>query len=208
MATLSGTTLTNCFYIPDFIPAGTKTAFENTDPPTAPTSWVKDTSLTNCTLRVVTGSVTSSLLNQQFSTVLTNRTIPLTVTSVQSGLAVQSGPFNVSIAPADSTDNLSVPSAALYGVPSSHQHTVPGASTTNLRATIGPAVVVQSQQFTGATGGGVPHTHGSTATGGIPHTHQSVGHTHPVTESPHNHTSSATQNFSVNYKDLIIATKQ
>ncbi len=39
MATLQGTSLIDCLYIPDFIASATKTVFENA---TAPTSWTKD----------------------------------------------------------------------------------------------------------------------------------------------------------------------
>ncbi|MGA1047410.1 MAG: hypothetical protein ACO3UU_05330 [Minisyncoccia bacterium] len=54
MAILGSTTLTGCNSIPDFIASGSLMLFKQS---TAPTSWVKQTTHNNKTLRVVSGTV-------------------------------------------------------------------------------------------------------------------------------------------------------
>jgi hypothetical protein len=70
MAVLGTTTLTGCNSIPDFIAAGTLMTFQQT---TAPTSWTKQTTHNNKSLRVVSGTAGSGG-NTAFTSVFTSRT--------------------------------------------------------------------------------------------------------------------------------------
>ena len=75
MAILSLTSLTGCDSIPDFIATGTLMHFKQT---TAPTSWSKQTTINDFTLRVVSGTASSGGTSA-FTTVFASRTVPGTM---------------------------------------------------------------------------------------------------------------------------------
>ena len=82
MAVLGSTNLTGCNSIPDFIGTGTLMLFEQS---TAPTSWVKQTTHNNKTLRLVGpgnggGSGGSIAFSSAFSTVPISASSPFTAT--------------------------------------------------------------------------------------------------------------------------------
>lgn len=219
MAILQGSSLLNCLYIPSFIPSGSKTLFENS---LAPTSWTKDTTYNNYTLRIVNGSVTNGGTTT-FSSILTNRSLTTSLTSNTSGFQVGSSPSGpITINPRSVT--LSIQGFVANTPPHTHTYLMNNA---NSRSDSTPQYAVPGKNDTTYTSGNMigpipgylpasprtnePHIHGGIATGS--HTHPSSptsfpSHSHGVTESTaHPHTFSVTQDFSVNYKDVILATK-
>lgn len=198
MATLQGTSLVDCFYIPDFIESGSKTLFENA---TAPTSWTKDTTYNNAALRIVNGTIGNGG-STIFSDILTTRSVEGTVSSVQSGFSVNSVASGISIGPADVSSPMG--QSATATAPHTHPYT---RKNTNLRAP-GPAPrIVLGTTTSGSVGQNGQHSH---SFGPWPHNHtfSDVQHSHTLTESSHDHTITAsTQDFNVYYRDVILATK-
>lgn len=215
MAVLSVDSLTGCSSIPDFLggtsdtPANpSKTIFHNTN---APTSWVKDTSHNNKSLRVIGGANGAALSNagtNPFTTVFNPRTSP--VSSDQQ-------PANASLTPATTgftqtnpgsfgADNATL-STAQYAP---HQHAIsfnPGTSPSTVNGSTSSTAATDTPATTGPGGG--PGSHGHT-TPSTSHSHplSDPGHTHPVNSSgPHAHTFTLNQNFNILYVDVIIATK-
>jgi hypothetical protein len=74
MAVLGATNLTGCNSIPDFIAGGTLALFKQT---TAPTSWVKQTTHNNKTLRVVSGAAGSGGVTAFSSVFPSAATVPI-----------------------------------------------------------------------------------------------------------------------------------
>jgi len=200
MATLSGTVLSNCSYIPSFIPSGTSMTFENAS---APTSWTKSTTHNDKTLRIVSGTVAPGGGPATFSTVFSLvASSPATVPSVQSAYSTSS--ISASLTTGSTPLTFSY-AAALADIPA-HPHTVT-IFTPNLRRT-GAVTGFQSlaNVNTGPTGGNAQHTH----TGGTySHNHTiDSSHNHTTTETSHTHPFSANQqDFRVYYRDIIIASK-
>lgn len=204
MATLSGTVLSNCSYIPSFIPSGTSMTFENAS---APTSWTKSTTHHDKTLRIVNGTVAPGGGPATFSTVFSLvASSPATVPSVQSGYthaaqdaSLTTGPTSVPF----SFDN------ALADLPA-HTHPII-INTPNLRRQASPTnptgnFATFGTNTTSSIGSDGQHTH----TGGTyAHSHGiSSPHSHPQTETSHTHPFSTTQqDFRVYYRDIIIANK-
>jgi hypothetical protein len=202
MATLSLSTLTNCYYIPSFIPAGSIAIFEQSN--CAPTSWVKDTSHSNKALRVVNSTISNGG-DQTFDTVL-NPSKSLGLETTFNPASFNSNPVssNVSINPA--TFTISVGNALANLAPHTHPYTRNNPAS----RTLGPGLTRQDYfaQQSGDSGGGSVHTHGAPFTS--THNHASPNsHIHPtVSESPHNHPVSISPiNFGVLYLDVIFATK-
>jgi hypothetical protein len=205
MATLQGTSLIDCLYIPDFIASATKTVFENA---TAPTSWTKDSTYNNTTLRVINGSITTGG-STAFTTILTSRPVQGTVSSVQSGVTI--GPIQppLSIGPAIVSGTLQ--STAATTPPHTHQYFT---STDDVAKAAGAVAsrnrVAASPLAPSNVGSGGGHTH---SFGPYNHSHpfpapSIPAHTHTITETSHDHpVSSTAQDFAVYYRDVILATK-
>lgn len=209
MAILQGSTLLNCLYIPDFIPSGSITAFENGN---APTSWTKVTSYNNYTLRIVNGSV-STLATNNFTTTLTSRSDTVSVTANTSGFLIGPGSAGNGLFVNTSPSSLPVSTfaAGLAGLPLHvHDYT---SNSVNQRLRIGP--YPQGQIFgadtTGSTGGNTQHSHSAVPTSqyNSAHNHSfpTTTHTHPASESQHPHSGSLSSDFRVYYRDIILASK-
>jgi hypothetical protein len=205
MATLLSTKLEDCNFIPGFISSGSRMTFENA---TSPVSWSKDTSLSTdgVALRVVTGSLNPGGATA-FTQVLTQRSIGLTLGQTGATVTLGASSANIATQPAQSSAPFtSGPSVA--DIPN-HTHDFPSNDTRttapgpNARAMPG-AFQTLSTTAAGQSGG---HTHGVTVSAHnhavqSPHTHATTGlHTHTV-PGP-----ASQENFSVLYRDIIIATK-
>jgi hypothetical protein len=208
MAILLSTKLENCNFIPGFISSGSRMTFENA---TSPVSWTKDTSLSTngVALRVVTGSLSpgGDATNGQFTQVLTQRSIGLSLTQTTATVQLGASSANIATQPAQSSGSFtSGPSVA--DIPT-HTHTYPSndirttAAQPNIRSMPGSFQTL-STTAAGQSGG---HTHGVTVsahnhTVQSPHTHSTTGqHSHPVSGPV------SQENFSVLYRDIIIAAK-
>lgn len=209
MAAISGSSLIDCLYIPDFIGSGTKMVFENTN---APTSWTKDTTHNNKALRIINGTISNGG-SQNFSSVFTTKSFSSFTPSVSTGGSLQ--PIGPGIALNDSPFGLgSVAQVAATNPPHEHSY----------------QIMSQGQRLTGALASfATPYTSTGTASIGlngqhshsigpevipVQHAHESQGagglgpnHTHSTTESPHSHSMQFSQSYSVYYRDVIIATK-
>lgn len=201
MALLSGTVLTNCYYIPEFIGSGSKMMFENAS---APTSWTKDTTYNNSALRVVNGTIGNGG-STAFTTILTNASVSGTVASVQSGTTFNQNLSGATIAQSSAVPG-TTPGALASAPPHTHSYTSiiysPGSAggATNIRYN-------RSTQIMGTAGSSQQHSHTFTL-GAHNHTITDVQHGHTVTESNHDHPYTSTaQNFNVFYRDVILATK-
>jgi hypothetical protein len=206
MAILQGSSLTNCLYIPDFIPSGTVMVFESTS---APTSWTKSSTHNDKSLRIVNGPVTTTSASSSFSTVLSaSRTLTTPATDGrQTGYQFAPGPANISTQ--SSTPPITLGNALATPGPHTHGYQYnPDVNRTNAPTpTASRAVRASAAGTAAAGGGGVQHTHSLTA---VAHSHTVSGqdHLHTITESPHAHgVTFDAQPFAVYYRDVILATK-
>lgn len=142
-------------------PKGTRMPFNQTN---APTGWTKDTTagLNDTAMRIVTGAVSSGGSNA-FSTALLNANASVIANSTNTGTAN---------ATTLTTDQIP-----------SHTHTT-GISSTQCNVNTGAGATRVGGIASGATGGGLSHTHGITMN----------AHSHSVT-------------LDVKYNDFIIASK-
>lgn len=201
MATLTLDSLLGCFFIPSFIPSGSKTTFENSS---APISWTKDSTPNNATLRIINGSISSNLLNQTFSSVFSNRSLSYSVSPNPSGtVTVNPSPAGVSLSPTSPAISFQ---PAIFGT-GLHTHEYQDTNVIQRRSGTQVPNAAFGSFFT-PSGSSSSHAHSVTASP-TTHNHTAGGvHDHLITDSAHNHTSSTfPQNFSINYKDFIIATK-
>ena len=235
MAVLSLDTLTGCSSIPSFLggtsdtPANPSiTLFHNS---TAPTNWTKNTSasINDIALRVVGGAEGVGISTGgtlPFTTVFGPKATPLTVSPSPSGTGVDTSPSALSNTSTNANSSITVDNAtvSVSQLPI-HDHTyarhpgspapattapAPGTGPTNLAAS-----ATQSPQSTGPgdPGGASPTgTHTHTIQGS--HTHPIIdpGHTHTFfgasqPNGVHTHTFTTTQDFTISYVDIIIATK-
>lgn len=202
MAILSGTVLTDCYYIPQFIASGTKMLFENS---TAPTSWTKDTTYNNSSLRVINGSVGNGGTTS-FTTILTSASVVGTAATVQSGVTINPVASGVSIGIGTFGPGNTSQTVASTPV---HTHSYTNTSATGRAPSGSPTSIlaVFTGPTTGYQGQNLQHLHSVPAT---PHTHllTNPSHTHTISESNHGHPYSSTaQNFAVSYRDVILAAK-
>ena len=200
MALLAGTVLTDCYYIPQFIASGTKMLFENAS---APTSWTKDTTYNNSSLRVINGTVGNGG-SSAFTTILTSRSVSGTVASVQSGVSFNQNATGITIGQSSAVPGTTGSALGSYP-PHSHSYTAlgysagkqPGPNSRNDRTT----------STVGSAGGGQQHSHSFTL-GAHSHPFSDAQHNHSISESNHDHpVSSTAQDFQVYYRDVILATK-
>lgn len=202
MATLQATSLIDCLYIPDFIASGTKMVFNNA---TTPTSWTKDTTYNNYTFRVVNGSVSTGGENP-FSSLMSS-TFPIsgTVTAVTSG-AGSVAQRTLSLTLSTTFASFIAQQSAAQTPPHTHTYSDPPVVQATSGAT---SISLRSSGTSNSIGDGLQHSHNSA---NVPHTHtlpSPPAHNHPFTETgPHSHASiTGTQNFAVNYIDVILASK-
>lgn len=206
MATLSGTSLTNCLYIPDFLGSGAITGFQTT---TAPTSWTKQigADFNDCALRVISGSVTAVNINQAFSVVMASREIGTVSGVTAMNSAVTNNPLTGTLTVGQAAS--SGPAGTSSDLMGAIAHTHPTSIENNSVAS--PGILTR-------TGGQTNITHSSTGSNGQ-HSHTAtitfINHAHPYTDSHYHSVSnssthshpSISQDFSVNYIDIILASK-
>ncbi len=216
MATLSGSSLTNCLYIPNFISSGTIVVFEQTS---APTSWTKVTTHNNKALRIINGNITNGgSPSFPFSSTLTTRTFsgftsnnPVNVTAVSNVIA----PMTLNLVNPPVTVSPSIAGQA------SHTHTYTNNAV--IQRTPGPFQSMGNVQTTisGQAGSSSPHTHASNVISTSPAGPVAQAHNHDLTQpgvitthnhpagpqGPHSHGVSTTVNFAVAYRDVIFASK-
>ena len=215
MAVLGSTTLTGCSSIPDFIASGSRMIFRATN---APTSWTKDATHNNKTLRIINGATLSPGGSTSFTSVFTgSRAVQGSIAQNATGLTVNSAPALVAVGAAPASVSISAHTLQLAQIPS-HNHPYqrleapvasPQGQNADYNSNVGPAVALQ--QLTPATaaaaGSGQSHTHGITNPQ-HPHPVTNPSHPHGVTDPQHNHTFTGTaQDFAVLYVDVIVATK-
>lgn len=218
MAVLGATSLTGCNSIPQFI-AGTadvgasasRTVFRMA---TSPVSWTKDTAAFDGTLRVVNGASLSPGGSSNFPAVFAS-SVPLSVTLVQNSISLSvtqasAFPGTALNSGQDGGTNtepvtLSTPQITAHAHPyvtAATGQIGPGATANILAASPAPA-----GSPTSADGGGGAHIHTVQQ-----HTHPFLGpgtfnqHNHQMT-GQHSHTVTSTQNFNINYVDMIISIK-
>ena len=181
MALLGATSLVDCSKIPSFISQGSKMIFHMS---TVPVSWTKDTTPNQTMCRITNSSLSpggSLTFSQTFRS------------SKQISGSTQQGNLGFNV------NSTTVPVVANLV-----SAIIPGS--------VSPAPGRRARLFAGETGpagGGGLHTH-SISVAGITHSHTlpSGDHNHPITDSAHNHSSSSfSQDFRINYKDFILATK-
>lgn len=209
MATLQGSALINCSYIPSFIPSGTYMLFDSTN---APTGWTKNTTHNDKALRLVSGSVSTGG-SSSFSTVLSSsRSLATPGTDArQTGYQFAPAPQGITIG----TVTPPVTIGSVSTTPGTHTHPYTfstGAQRSNAapvtpRSTSTAAIIASVTPISGSTGGGGQHDHGPMS--GSPHSHTLTSdHNHTISESPHAHgVSFSSQPFAVSYRDVILASK-
>jgi hypothetical protein len=191
------------------IPAGTRMLFQQT---AAPTGFTKDVTQNDKALRVVSGTVGSGGTTA-FSSVFASRTPAGTVNSTTDTGTVGSTTDTGSTSSATSTGTVGSTVLDITQIPA-HDHnysnkTANTNSNYNVATGSGTAVIslTGTNTATSSTGGGLGHTHSLTMNAHS-HTLTMNSHTHSLTMNAHNHTFSGTaMDFSVQYVDLIIATK-
>ena len=166
-----------------FFPSGTKMLFQQS---AAPTGWTKDTTHDNKALRVVSGAAGSGG-SVAFTTAFGSQTVSGSTSSVAAGGTVGGTAITIAQMPLHGH-----PFRAAYVFANSVGANTTGGFLTNLssssQAAFTGAVSDNQGQQIGGEGGGQTHTHTFTGTA-------------------HSHTFSSTIDLSVQYVDLIIATK-
>jgi hypothetical protein len=222
MAVLSIDTLTGCSSIPSFLggtsdtPANPSiTIFHNT---TAPTNWTKNTSasINDIALRVIGGAEgvgVSTGGSLPFTTVFSPKTSPITSTTEVSGASITPNTTGIPSPTLNTVASSVVLDGATLSLAQTPAHThsyvlFGGAAPATVAVGAIPAGGAASTPFTSGSGGG-PGGHSHTSPIG-PHAHpiSDPGHTHPLnSQGPHSHSFTLSQNFNIDYVDVIIATK-
>jgi microcystin-dependent protein len=170
----------------DTFPTGTKMLFQQTS---APTGWTKDTTHNNKALRVVTGTAGSGG-SVNFSTAFASQTISGTSGATTQGGTVGNTTLTVNQIPAHSH--------ALYGAVSNESS---GAGA------VGAAAARGVGGHSSSTSLSYRSTLSANGVQSVQNTGGGQSHTHTFTGNSHTHTYSSTLDLSVQYVDLIIATK-
>ena len=235
MAVLTSSSLTGCSAIPGFIASGTLMLFQQS---AAPSSWTKESTHNDKTLRVVTGNVSPGG-STAFSSVFASRSVAGNISVAgsagqgagttgqgaggQGGATTGSGCATTGNAAASgSVGNTTLSNPQIP----SHSHPNGGGGSPSTFKSHNPQYQMYINTIqpgnTGNSGGGGSHSHpfsgnNHTHPGGS-HTHPGGQHTHPQHTHPggqHTHPVSITtssfsgtsQDFDVNYVDIIIAAK-
>lgn len=224
MATLTEDSLIDCYYIPSFIPSGTKMVFNGTN---SPSSWTKDTTYNDYSLRVVTGSVTTGG-STAFSSIMTQLNSSMTLSPASTSITIDQRTTNVSTditgglpgspAPTIQGPGLQISFTSNLADLPAHAHAytgnglgtkTPGPSTNRAgySTTLGTTDAGSSQQHTHT----LSYVPGQPVASQGPHSHPiSWTHAHPSTITSHTHAPgsfSVQQDFRVYYRDVIIASK-
>lgn len=170
--------------VPAAFPSGTKMLFQQT---AAPTGWTKDTTHDNKALRVVSGAAGSGG-SVAFTTAFGSQTVSGTTGSTTAGGTVGGTAITIAQMPLHGHPF----QASYFSQATASSQTTGGFMTSTAgvgsqAAYTGAVSSTQGQQI-GGEGGGQTHTHSFTGTA-------------------HNHTFSGSIDLSVQYVDLIIATK-
>ena len=204
MAVLGSTTLTGCSSIEDFIAAGSKMIFRES---TAPTSWTKDATHNNKTLRIINGATLAPGGSTAFTTVFASRSVGGSIAQNDTGLTVNSAPALVAVGAASAQVTFNTLTLTLAQIPAhGHSYQINGLSS---RTPGSDGLVVQSTDVpnTGQAGSSQSHNHAETNPN-HPHPVTNPNHPHGVTDPQHNHTFTGTaQDFAVLYVDVIFASK-
>jgi len=219
MAVLGSTTLTGCEYIESFLggyipftTTGYMCVFNQTTPGG---SWTKVTNpaYNDIALRVVTGGSGNQISGSTaFSSVLTTKSIGLSIQPASAGVTFNSASGNVSLqnktiqnspTPVQTTTSANLADLPLH----THQFQRFNAQQI-LQSTADRAnSTLAAAQDSGTTGGNVQHSHTLQFTA---HSHSvNSSHTHQISGS-HTHEVSGPQtqeNFAVLYRDVVIAEK-
>lgn len=216
MAVLGATSLTGCNSIPSFIASGSKMIFQNA---TAPVSWTKDTTPNQSVLRLINGSTLSPGGSLTFSQVFTTRSFNVSTTATTANVSISPGfsaPTTITVSasssnlgPFPTTTSSSSTLDSRHMVQHTHPYTAWGPAFvfpgTNNQAPNNP----KSGNFNPA-GSSQSHNHSVPTT--TPHSHSvslpsTTSHSHPFSQSQHSHSVPGSIDFSVNYVDMIIASK-
>ena len=221
MALLGATSLTGCNSIPQFLPgnadvgvttsAASRTVFRMA---TSPVSWTKDTTAFDGTLRIVNSSTLSPGGSLNFPTVFSS-SVPLSVTFDANPINLTVNPtiaLPTTFATSPGGNTSTQPVTLSLAQVATHSHSYNTAAT----GLIGPGAtaniadqVANTPNPTTGVGGDGAHLHTIPA-----HLHQISNHpgslnlhNHSVTSTSHTHTVTSTQNFNINYVDIIISRK-
>jgi hypothetical protein len=228
MAILTVDSLLGCNSIPNFfqgtadIPSNpTKTIFHNS---TAPTSWTKDTTHDNKSLRIIGGSEGSTLNpggSNPFTSVFASRSSSTGGSGQRTVSFPSSTPSNaVPVSPlvtGEATNNPSTTTSVIFSVDQLPPHTHDITTYTTGNVLTGNVIAPTQSRVHFPTGpfttipGVVPsanqiHSH----TVSVPHTHPIIvlQHNHPVSTTEHSHpSSSVSADFRIAYVDVIISIK-
>ena len=226
MAVLGSSTLTDCEYIEDFlggidpgIPGGTtgfKCVFNQTTPSV---SWTKETdsAYNDIALRVVTGGSGAQISGSTaFSSVLTTKSIGLSIQSTPSNASLSAASGNVSVGQRTIQNQTTASSIPLLGAladlaPHNHDYTIESAVPVFNAAPERVIANLHGPFNSGARGGDGQHGH--TVTFNL-HSHPiSSTHGHSFNDNGHSHPISGPlipltqENFTVLYRDVVIARK-
>ena len=215
MALLGATSLTGCNSIPQFIAgvadvgaSASRTIFRMA---TSPVSWTKDTAAFDGMLRITNAASLSPGGSLNFPAVFTS-SVPLTVTLNQNAIGLTVNTQTAFPGFVLNTGNADTPAStgATVSEPqiTSHVHDYisPQSSFLSPNTTANHASPAQSVSNFSPAGQGQSHNHGTQ-----PHDHpllngQPGPHGHSIS-GQHAHTVTSTQNFSVNYVDIIVSIK-
>lgn len=215
MALLGATSLTGCNSIPQFIAgvadvgaSASRTIFKMA---TSPVSWTKDTTAFDGMLRVVNGVSLSPGGSSNFPVVFAG-SVPVSVTLNNNiiGLTVNTGAAfpgtTLATDNADTADSTGVSVSEAQITVHQHPYISPQPGTLAPNTTANHATPAQSLSTFTPAGQGGSHVHTTQ-----PHNHpllngQPGPHAHPIS-GQHSHTVTSTQNFSVNYVDMIVSIK-
>ena len=215
MAILGSDFLNGCDSIPEFIQSGSKMIFENA---TAPTSWTKDATHNNKTLRIINGATLAPGGSTAFTTVFASRSVGGSIAQNDTGLTVNSAPALVAVGAAPAQVSIGAVTLTLAQIPA-HGHSYSRRAGTRQTNQVDGQVV--GPDYPGQIGASTPYTSRTTGSAGStqshthginnplhPHPVTNPNHPHGVTDPQHNHTFTGTaQNFAVLYVDVIVATK-
>jgi hypothetical protein len=208
MAVLGATSLTGCSSLPSFISSGSKMIFNMA---TSPINWTKDTSVIEGTLRVTNGTVSPGG-SLPFSQTFASRPASVSASPNTTDITVNTVPtVPITVPNSNASDAQVQPFTLSIPTMRAHTHGYTFRSPASVRTPGGSLRGgAASTVSTGNSGSG--NAHGHTINRLHVHTIPFIGsHGHPAPGGfgiPHGHPEgSVSVDFSVNYVDMIICTK-